>query len=188
MQSGHTKPSGELISFVFIAADRAAPHGLALDDRLWRGFDVLSVIVVSAGRRVVQHERVRRLGDEQRMRGELLHVRHAALEHGIDEGYVRVEHVILSASGIPETFELVCILAGSEPEPLEHVERHVLVEDGNVELPRPRYHAVRVVRMIDGDDQPQRIARHLHHGIDYATVILTAFAGGQYVQAVAYAI
>ena len=176
----------ELLADVLIPADGTAPDGLALRglaDLLRLRLDVLVVVGIGGGRRVVQADRLGDLRDEERVRAKVDAVEDAPGEIGVRP----LQHRQRAVGGAPdrrEARQLVRLPPGGEAEAPEERKIRSLADDRDREGVLLHEQIVRVALLVDGDGDAVRRRRDLSDRVDDASVVLAVRMSGEDKQSV----
>lgn len=177
------KIGGKGFPLVFVAAHRAPPDGFPAR-RLRLGFYVLLIKIVGARRLFAQRNGVGNFRAEQRVRGKLHRALHFADEKGVGVAVIERVNAVRHFETTFKPREFIRVPARLKAETLDHVERNVLAQYRQIELPRVCDDAVRIIRLVYRDDDLEGIGGDLHKGIVHHAVVLFAVVRRQHVQAV----
>ncbi len=174
LADGTDEVLGQRLAFVYISADGAYPSFRLL--LLWSGLDVAVIIGVCGGGSRLCGEGIGNVGDKHDMRAEIYLLHHLGADyriHAVDDIDDSVlQSVILYSEG------LVRILAALEAPMPERVERSVLRQNGDIEDTRALNHAARIVVLVDGHRDSERVVSHLDDGVGDTSVVLSLFVSG----------
>ena len=173
---------GKLLALVDVAADLADPAVLLLELGGLR-LDIGEIVGVGHGRHVGELPRLGDVGDEERVRLKLDGLRDPGRNKGV-RAVRQIVDTVGRAGHALHAGKLVDVAAGLEAIVLEHCERRVVRENGDVEYPGLFDHVVRIIRLVDGDGDALGGISQLRDRVDDAAVVLCAVAGRQDEQAV----
>ena len=127
----------QFLSFIFIAADEAAPNGLAfggLTDRLWFRFDMFLVEIIGSRRYVGECLHFGNKTDEKNVRAQINGLLHIRREKGVGAASDS-RRAVADAAAVGEIGELIDCVPTLETEVLEQFEISRLTDDGDCETP-----------------------------------------------------
>lgn len=145
---------GQLLPYVLVSADRAAPDRLAgrliNSHSLGRGLDIRLIISIGDARVVVEDLRLLDIEDKHRVSSEIDGLAHAAGDISICAAG-NIQCPVGRAPARCKAVELINVAAGLETEAFEESERCLFAQDGDREHARLKYHVVGEVRLVNGD-------------------------------------
>ena len=187
LAGGADEVCGEFIPDVFIAADGAAPDGLALlGFFLFRlRLDVALVIGIGGRGGVGEDVHICDFRDEQDMGSQVDSLFHLGGDPGVG-AFGDGQGTVCQALYLSEGFELIHadILAALEAEALEKGEGGLLGDDRGGENAGVQDHAAGIVGLVHRHGDPVRFGGYLGHGVGDAAVVKIPSAGCDDKQAV----
>ena len=176
----------EGVTFVDIAADLADPATFAVFGflgRLWFGFYVLLIVVVSHGRLVGKNLGIEHIGDKHRMCAKVDALGDATGQIGV--GVFRdIEHMVDGSVFCLAVSEFVHLTSRLETEVFEDLHRGLRGQHRDVEHAGILDKVVGIVALVDRHSNLQGVARDLDHRVDDAAVVDVVVIGGQHIEAV----
>lgn len=151
--------------------------------RLWLGFYVLLIVVVSHGRLVGKDFSIQHIGDEHRVRAEVDTLGDTASQIGV--GVFRdVKHMVDSTMLRLAGSEFVHLASRLEAKVLENLHWGLRGQHRDIEHTGVLDEVVGVVSLVDRHSNLQGVARDLDYRVHNATVVDVVVIGGQHVKAV----
>lgn len=148
------------------------------------GLDMLVIIGVGDGFPVAQNAAVGDIRQEKGVTAEVNGVVHLCADVCVTFAG-DINYAVFTSAKI-ESLGLVSVGAALKAPVSVGIKYGVLRQYGHVEFAGSGYHIMGVVAFADGDCNPFRLSRYLHHGIDDAAVISAAVLCGQNVQSIRY--
>ncbi len=186
LAEGADEVGGELLALVLVAADGAAPNSLALGGLLHRlrlRLDVLHVVAIRGGRRLVEHFRFGDGPDEEDVRTEIDDLLH--LDGDVGVGAAGDGHrAVRDTAAILEVGELIDFATALEAEVLEELEVGRLAEDGGREFARTLDKFGGQIALVEGHGDAVRLHGHLRNSVADTAVVAAAVTRGDDEQAV----
>ena len=177
---------GQFLALVLIAADDAAPDGLALGShahRLGFRFDMFLIIGVGGRRHVRQRFHLHHLADEDGVGAHVHDLHHVGGDEGVGAP-CDCQRAVGGPTAVGKIRELVHLASRLEPEVLEQSEVGLFADDGGRKVPGLLDHIVGKVFFIDRDGDAVGLGGHLHHRIGDAAVVAAIPAGRHHKQSV----
>ncbi len=176
----------KFLAYIFVAADNATPDGLALGGlphRLRLRLDVLHVVAIRGGRRLVEHFRFGDGPDEEDVRTEIDDLLH--LDGDVGVGAAGDSHrAVRDTAAVLEVSELIDLAPALEAEMLEQLEVGGLTDDGGSEPARTLDEFGGQIALVEGHGDAVRLHGHLRDGVADTAIVAAAVTRGDDEQAV----
>ena len=183
---GADEVGGEFVTFIFVAANLAAPDGFAT--RAGGGclrfrFDVLMVVGIGCGGRIIQHIHIGDSGDKEAVGAQVDFLRDPAGDIGVG-AFVDNHGTVGSALGGCEAGEFIHVFPGLEAEAFEQFKIGILTDYGGGKFLAGGNHIAGVVQFVDGNGYLIGVGGYLCDGVDDAAIVLAIQIGGQDIETI----
>lgn len=168
----------EFISFVLIAADGAAPDGLAALALYGLRFrlDICVIVAVSRSRCAAQYVHISDAGDEEAVCTQVDFLSNISRDKGISAfGYNQA--AISAAPGVKKAGKFISVTARLKTKAFKQVKIGLLTDDGGGEFFAGGNHISGVIAFVDGDSNLIRVRGNLRDRVDDTTVVLAIKIG-----------
>ena len=170
------------ISFIDVSAHLADKTFASFCLRFW--LDVVLIVGVGHRRCAVDDAGFGYGTDKHAMGSQILVVFHFQREEGVD--VLRQEdQSVIGTQDLLFILKLIRISSGLETELLEHLERCIRIETVDIHDAGLLNDVMRIIGLIDGNHDPERIVGQLNNRVDDQTVVFLAVIGCDHIESVA---